>query len=380
MMTPLLASLANSPDLAAFLTSVAALCVVTTLLAVLMLVADATINHYGKVALTINKDKKLEVEGGRTLLSTLKDEGIFIPSACGGRGSCGLCKCKVPSGAGEPLPTETPWLTAQERRDGIRLCCQVKVKNDLELAIPEELLSVKEYRTEVVGLRNLTHDIKELRLKLLDPSAMEYKAGQFVQVEVPPYALTDEPVYRAYSVSSEPADTGTVELEIRLVPNGICTTYVHNHLKVGDTLTINGPHGDFGIRAGEGEMICIAGGSGMAPIKSILLHMLRTGSQRPVRYFFGARSKRDLFLVEELREIERKMPNFKFIPALSAPEPDDHWTGETGLITDVVGRHVDDASDKQGYLCGSPFMIDACVKVLTSKGMPADKIFYDKFS
>jgi Na+-transporting NADH:ubiquinone oxidoreductase subunit F len=262
----------------------------------------------------------------------------------------------------------------------MRLSCQIKVKNDIELAIPEELFNVKEYDAEVVGLRNLTHDIKELRLKLLDPPEMDYKAGQFVQVEVPPYALTDEPVYRAYSVSSEPADKNVVELEIRLVPNGICTTYVHSHLKLGDRVTINGPHGEFGIHDGEGEMICIAGGSGMAPIKSILLHMLRTGNRRPVRYFFGARSARDLFLVDELRALEAKMPNFTFIPALSDPAPEDRWTGETGLITDVVGRHVASAVDKQGYLCGSPFMIDACVKVLTSKGMPISQIFYDKFA
>lgn len=376
----MLAYFANHPQLAAFLLSVGVLCLVTTFLAIVMLVADATINHYGKVALTINKDRKLEVEGGRTLLTTLKDEGIFIPSACGGRGSCGLCKCKVEAGAGEPLPTETPWLSAQERRENVRLCCQVKVKNDLALAIPEALFNVKQYETEVVGLRNLTHDIKEVRLKLLDPADMDYQAGQFVQIEVPAYELTDEPVYRAYSLSSEPAEKGVIEMEIRQVPNGICTTYVHKHLKLGDRLTINGPHGDFGIHEGAGEMICIAGGSGMAPIKSILLHMVRTGNQRPVRYFFGARSARDLFLVDEMREIEKQLPNFRFIPALSNPEPSDQWTGETGLITDVVGRHVPDATDKQAYLCGSPLMIDACIKVLSSKGMPSDQIFYDKFA
>ncbi len=363
-----------------FLLSLLALCALTLVLALLMLLADATINNYGSVKLTLNRDRALEVEGGRSLLSTLKDEGVFIPSACGGRGSCGLCKARVTAGGGELLPTETPWLTAAERRDGVRLCCQVKVKRDVELVIPEELFNIRQYETEVVGLRDLTHDIKELRLKLLDPGEMEFKAGQFVQIEVPPYALSDEPVYRAYSISSEPFERDTIEMEIRLVPNGICTTYVHEHLKVGQRLTINGPHGDFGIREGDSEMICIAGGSGMAPIKSILLHLLRTGSRRPVRYFFGARSARDLFLVEEMRRLEKDLPAFQFIPALSEPAPEDRWEGETGLITDVVGRHVEDASDKQAYLCGSPLMIDACIKVLQQKGMPTGGIFYDKFS
>jgi len=362
-----------------FLLSVGVLCGISLFLAIVMVIADATINYYGKVKLRINKDRELEVEGGRTLLTTLKDEGIFIPSACGGRGSCGLCKCKISAGAGEPLVTELPWLTAEERRDGVRLSCQVKVKNDIEMEIPEGLFSVKQFAAEVVGLRNLTYDIKEVRLKLLEPAAMEYKAGQFIQIEVPEYELTDEPVYRAYSMSSEPADKNIVEVEVRLVPNGICSTYVHQHLKLGQKMTINGPHGDFGLREGAGEMICIAGGSGMAPIKSILLDMLRTGNQRPARYFFGARARRDLFLLDEMRQLEEKMPNFKFIPALSHPEPDDNWQGETGLITEVVARHVAAAADKQAYLCGSPLMIDACIKVLTEKGMPTDQIFYDKF-
>ncbi len=362
-----------------FLLSVGVLCGISLFLAIIMVVADATINYYGQVKLKINKDRELEVEGGRTLLTTLKDEDIFIPSACGGRGSCGLCKCKITAGAGEALVTELPWLTAEEHRDGVRLTCQVKVKNDIEMEIPEELFSVKQFETEVVSLRDLTYDIKEVRLKLLEPVEMDYKAGQFIQIEVPEYELTDEPVYRAYSMSSEPAEKNVVEVEVRLVPNGICSTYVHQHLKVGQKMTINGPHGDFGLREGDSEMICIAGGSGMAPIKSILLDMLRNGNQRPVRYFFGARAVRDLFLLDEMRQLEEQMPNFKFIPALSHPDPEDQWDGETGLITEVVERHVASAADKQAYLCGSPLMIDACIKVLSDKGMPSEQIFYDKF-
>ena len=371
--------LTSGSPAALFTVSVAALCLINLVLALLMLLADATINSYGKVVIKINADHSLDVEGGQTLLNTLKEEGIFIPSACGGKGSCGLCKCTVLKGGGDFLPTEAPWITAKERAEGVRLSCQIKVKSDVAMEIPEELFSIKQYETEVVGLRDLTHDIKELRLKLRDPDSMDFIAGQFVQIEVPENELSDEPVYRAYSISSEPFERNIIELEVRLVPNGICSTYVHKHLRQGDKLLINGPHGDFRLQEGDGEIICIAGGSGMAPIKSILMDMLRGGSQRPARYFFGARDVEDIFLLDEMKELESQLPNFKFIPALSNPKDAQSWDGEVGLITEVVGRHLDNGADKQAYLCGSALMIDACIKVLTSKGMPETAIFYDKF-
>jgi Na+-transporting NADH:ubiquinone oxidoreductase subunit F len=171
-----------------------------------------------------------------------------------------------------------------------------------------------------------------------------------------------------------------VELEIRLVPNGICTTYVHKHLKVGDLVTVNGPYGEFFLRDSGREIICIAGGSGMAPIKSILLDMAQKNSPRKAMYFFGARSARDLFLLDDMRALEQQMADFTFVPALSEPKPEDNWTGETGLITDVVRRRVERASQSEAYLCGSPGMIDACIKVLKELGMPEERIYYDKFS
>ncbi len=366
--------------LTAFFIAVGVMCAITSLLAVIMVIADATIANYGEVTITLNEKEALTVEGGRTLLSTLKDEEIFIPSACGGRGSCGLCKLKVLDGAGEPLPTETPWLSPEELADKIRLSCQIKVKSDLRIEVPEALFNVKQYRTEVSSLRDLTHDIKEVRLTLVEPEQIDFTAGQFIQFEVPAYELSDEPVYRAYSMSSSPAAPGEVELEVRYVPNGICTTFVHQHLAVGDSITINGPHGDFYLRDTQREIIFIAGGSGMAPIKSILHEMERTGNPRKARYFFGARSKRDLFLVEEMRALEGVLPDFRFIPGLSEPAPDDPWEGETGLITEIVGRHTDDASEMEAYLCGSPLMIDACVAVLKERGMPEDQIYFDKFA
>jgi Na+-transporting NADH:ubiquinone oxidoreductase subunit F len=363
-----------------FLTAVGITCLITTFLAILMVIADAIINNYGEVTLKINGSRELKAEGGRSLLLTLKDSEIFIPSACGGRGSCGLCKLKVIEGGGELLPTETPWLTAEEQKNGTRLSCQVKVRGNMSLTIPEEMLTVKQFSGTVSRMRDLTYDIKEVVIKLDNNATIDFRAGQFVQLEVPPYELTDEPVYRAYSVASAPSSTSSLELEIRYVPNGICTTYVHKHLKEGDTVTINGPYGEFHLSDTDKEIICIAGGSGMAPIKAILTDMAEKGIRRKATYFFGAKSVRDLFLVEEMKALESSLPGFRFIPALSSAEPNDKWSGEKGLITEVVARHIPDASNMEAYLCGSPFMIDACVKVLKEKGMPENCIFYDKFS
>lgn len=361
--------------------SVGIISAIAVLLALLMVIADATIGNYGTIKININEGtRELAVAGGQPLLKALVGEGVFIPSACGGRGSCGLCKVKVTEGGGQILPTELPWLSAEEKKENIRLSCQFKVKNDVSIKIPEELFSVKQYQARVESIIDLTHDIKEVRMELLDPKVIEPKAGQFVQFMVPEYELTDEPVYRAYSMASVPSDSNHVELEIRLVPNGICTTYVHKHLKVGDEVTINGPYGDFYLQDTDREIICIAGGSGMAPIKSILLDMAEKGSTRKATYFFGARSKRDLFLLEEMAEIEKRMPNFTFMPALSEPAPEDNWTGEVGLITDVVSKYVENNGiEKEAYLCGSPGMIDACNKVLTQCGVPVERIYYDKF-
>jgi Na+-transporting NADH:ubiquinone oxidoreductase subunit F len=367
--------------LVTLLTSVGIISAVAVFLALLMVIADATIGNYGEVTIQVNSGaRELVVAGGQPLLKALVGEGIFIPSACGGRGSCGLCKVKVEEGGGQLLPTELPWLSEEEKKNNIRLSCQFKVKNDLSIRIPDELFRVKQFRTVVESIRDLTHDIKEVRLKLIDPPEIEPTAGQFVQFQVPEYELTDEPVYRAYSMASVPSDKNHIELEIRLVPNGICTTYVHSYLKEGDEVLVNGPYGDFFLRDTDRDIVCIAGGSGMAPLKSILLDMAEKGSKRKATYFFGARSAKDLFLLDEMRELEKQLENFTFMPALSEPEESDNWTGEVGLITDVVAKYVKDGSQKEAYLCGSPGMIDACVKVLTKCGVPEERIYYDKFA
>ncbi len=368
--------------ISALLIAVGSISILSSFLALLMVIADATIANYGDVTIRINESEehKHVVRGGRPLLSTLMAEQIFIPSACGGRGSCGLCKVEIPQGAGQYLPTELPWISEEERAQNVRLSCQLKVKADMELRIPEELFSVKEYRGKVTRIRDLTHDIKELTIDLIEPAEIDLKAGKFVQLQVPEYELTDEPVYRAYSVSSVPSQQNQIELEVRLVPNGICTTYVFNYLKEGDDIIFNGPYGDFHLRETERDVVCIAGGSGMAPIKAILLDMLEKGVNRKTRYFFGAVTKKDLFLIDEMKALEGKLPDFKFVPALSAPEENDKWEGEVGLITEVLDRHTPNGENLEAYLCGSPGMIDACIKVLTDKGVPEELIYYDKFA
>ncbi|MFP4497474.1 MAG: NADH:ubiquinone reductase (Na(+)-transporting) subunit F [Vulcanimicrobiota bacterium] len=363
-----------------FLLGVGVMCGITTILATLILIADATIANYGEVKITINDEKEITAEGGKSLLATLMQNEIFIPSACGGRGSCGLCKVKVEEGAGDYLPTELPWLSPEEKNQNIRLSCQCKVKNDYIIKIPEELFKIKRFKGRIAQLKGLTHDIKEVTIELIEPDSIEFTSGQFIQLQVPEYELSAESVYRAYSVSSPASQKNKVELEIRYVPNGICTTWVHQYLKEGDEVTFNGPYGDFHLRDTDRDIVFIAGGSGMAPIKSILLKMRENNINRKTMYFFGARSLKDLFLVDLMKEFEKDLPNFKFIPALSHPQPEDNWEGEKGLITDVVSKHLESGENVEAYLCGSPGMIDACVKVLTSKGVPEELIYYDKFA
>jgi Na+-transporting NADH:ubiquinone oxidoreductase subunit F len=364
----------------AFLTAVGVLCCICGVLALFLVIADRIVNNYGTCKVDINEgSRELEVRGGDSLLSLLGEEKIFIPSACGGRGSCGLCKLKIKRGGGPVLPPEEPHLAPEERESRVRLSCQVKVREDMAIEIPDELFAIKEYRGKVTAIRDLTHDIKSLRIELLDPATVDFKAGQYMQLVAPAHGKSAEPVYRAYSISSDPADDRHVEFIIRLVPEGICTTWVFTLLREGDEVKLNGPYGEFYLRDTEAEMICIAGGSGMAPIRSILFDMKRKDIRRKCRYFFGARAVRDLFYLDELRALEQAMGDFRFIPALSEPAPEDKWDGETGLITDVVDRHYDECASLEAYLCGSPGMINACVKVLMDHGLPEEKIYYDKF-
>lgn len=364
-----------------FFIAIGVLCGICGVLAAALVVADRYVNNYGICTIDINEGgRRLEVDGGDSLLAALSREKIFIPSACGGRGSCGLCKVTIHAGAGAVFPTEEPHLSKDEIAANVRLSCQVKVREDMRIEIPEELFTIKEYRATVELIDDLTYDIKRVRLALEEPSSIAFTPGQYVQLECPPYTLNPEAVYRAYSIASDPTDDNHLEFIIRLVPKGICTTWVFEYLSEGDDVTLNGPHGDFQLHDDDREMIFIAGGSGMAPFCSMLPRLKVNGDQRRIRYFFGAKAARDLFYLETMREYEKELADFQFIPALSEPAPDDRWDGETGLITEVVGRYYQDCSDKRAYLCGSPGMIDACVRVLSERGLTEDCIFFDKFA
>ena len=355
----------------------------SAVLAALLLLAERYLADYGTCVIDVNRGaKRIEVKGGDTLLSSLMGQGIFIPSACGGRGTCAYCKCRIAEGGGPVVPTEEPLLTEEDLKTDVRISCQVKVRNDMAIEIPEELFQVRQFRGAVERIRDLTHDINELRIRLLEPETIDFTPGQYIQLEAPAYGDNPEPVYRAYSIASPPSDDRHVELIVRLVPGGICTTWVFTVLREGQEVSLNGPYGDFRLTEADGEMIWIAGGSGMAPFWAMVRHMKEAGIRRECTFFFGAVQGRDLFLTEELRQLEGELPWFHYVPALSGPADSDGWTGERGLITEVVDRSVsaDGIGSKEAYLCGSGGMIEAARKLLQGKGMPDEQIFYDKFT
>lgn len=348
-------------------------------LALMLSIANRTIGNYGSKSIQINENKVLQVEGGNTLLSTLMDEGIFIPSACGGKGSCGYCKVKVVSGGGQILPTELGYVTPEEQKDAVRLACQCKVKEDLHIEIPENLFNVKQQVYTLSSGSLVTPTIRHLKLKLPAEETIDFKAGQYIQILAPIYKGNDEEVYRAYSVASSPNLKDGIELFIGYVEGGKCSTYVHQHLKENGKLTIIGPFGDFHYIHSDRPMILGAIGTGLAPIMSILRYMAEEGIDREVTFYFGARCLKDLYMMDELRAIEAKLPRFTLIPCLTRPEPEDNWTGELGRINIILEKRLENASLAEAYLCGSPAMVDAVSEVLRQKGMPEEQIYYDKF-
>ena len=352
---------------------------ITGLLALLLSVANKTIANYGEKKILINGSKELVVEGGDTLLSALIDQKVFIPSACGGKGSCGYCKVTVTQGGGEILATELGYVTPKEREEGVRLSCQCKVREDMQIQIPEELFSVKQYDYHVAFIKDLTPTIKHLRLELPEKEEIEFKAGQYVQILAPKYKGSDEEVYRAYSIASSPMDTKAVELYIGYVKEGKATTYVLNFLKEKMKLTVVGPYGDFFYQDSNREMVMVAIGTGMAPIMSILKYMRSNNIQRKVTFYFGARTAEDLFEMDTLEQLQKDLPNFKLVTCLSKPTEKCNWSGEVGRVTDMLQKYLTDASGAEAYLCGSPVMVDSVIPILKDKGMPEEHIYYDKF-
>lgn len=343
---------------------------------VILIIIDQYVSNYAaECKLTINKEKELTVAGGDTLLNGLMANKIFLPSACGGRGTCGFCKCKVTEGAGDIQPTEAPLLTKEEIKNNTRLACQVKVKNDIFIEVPKDMLAAQEFKAKVTKIEDITYDIKLLEFELPAGKEINFKPGQYVQFVVPG---TED--FRAYSMASTPRENNKVQLMVRQVRLGLCSSYMHKHLETGDEITFTGPYGDFYLREeSEREIICVAGGVGVPPIKSILTHIFTKGTDRKVTYFFGARAKKDLYYYDEPLALAKKHKNFTFVPALSAPDPQDKWTGEKGFIHLAVDKYVKDASNIEAYLCGPDLMIDAVIRVLKAKGLTDEYIYYDKF-
>ena len=389
------------------LVSVGIFLVVTLLLVIVLLVAKSKLVPSGNVKLTINGEKEAEVPIGGTLLSTLQGENIYLSSACGGSGSCGQCRCRVVEGGGEILPTETGFFSRKEQKEHWRLACQTKVKEDMQVIVPESVFGVKEWECEVVSNRNVSTFIKEFVVKLPEGEVMNFQSGSYAQITIPPYDIkyadydidekfrgdwdhfdmwsltckNDTETIRAYSMANYPAEGNIITLNVRIatppmdrathkwlpVSPGISSSYIFS-LKPGDKVRMSGPYGDFHIQDTDAEMLYIGGGAGMAPLRAQILHLFRTlHTGRKVSYWYGARSKKEIFYEEDFREIEKQFPNFSFHIALSDPQPEDNWTGYVGFIHQVIYDNYlkdhDAPEDIEYYMCGPGPMANA-VKVM----------------
>jgi Na+-transporting NADH:ubiquinone oxidoreductase subunit F len=392
---------------------------VLALVLVLML-AKRRLVPSGEVRVVINDDpeKTLVTQSGGTLLGTLAAEKIFIPSACGGKGSCGVCKVKVDSGGGSILPTELGHVKRGEAREGVRLSCQVKLKDDMRIRLPEEVFGVRKWTCKVVSNDNVATFIKELKLALPEGESVPFEAGGYIQIECPPHTVhykdfevapkfredwdkfdlwrfvskVEEPVQRAYSMANYPEEKGIIMLNVRVasppprqpdVPPGKMSSYIFN-LKAGDEVTISGPYGDFFIKDTKAEMVYIGGGAGMAPLRSHIFDLFkRRNTDRKVSYWYGARSLREVFYAEHFDAIAREHPNFEWKLALSEPLPEDDWKGYTGFIHQVLyENYLKDhpaPEDIEYYLCGPPMMLSACRKMLSDLGVEPENIAFDDF-
>jgi Na+-transporting NADH:ubiquinone oxidoreductase subunit F len=394
--------------------------VLIVLLTVLLLMVKSRLAPAGKIHIGINHqdDKSLEVDGGGTLLSTLASNGIFIPSACGGKGTCGVCRCNVESGGGALLPTEVSHITPKEARAGERLACQVKVKEDMEIGLPPEVFDVRKWTCRVRSNHNVATFIKELILELPEGEEVPFRAGGYIQIECPPHLVkyqdfeveseyredwdkfnlwkfeskVDDEVTRAYSMANFPEEKDVIMLNVRIaspppsapdVPPGLMSSYIFN-LKPGDEVVISGPFGEFFAKETDAEMCFIGGGAGMAPMRSHIFDQFRrVHTDRKVTFWYGARSLREAFYVEDFDSIQSENPNFEWHLALSEPLEEDRWTGHTGFIHQVLyDNYLKDHPEPEEieyYLCGPPMMIDACRRMLDELGVEPENIAFDDF-
>ena len=391
----------------------------------ILIVAKEKLTASGDVHLVINGNDEhpITVEPGGTLLTALATNALFLPSACGGGGTCALCRCQVLDGGGDVLPTETNHLNRKEVAEHWRLACQVKVRQDMELRVPEEVFGIKKWECEVVSNQNVATFIKELVVRLPRGETLDFQSGGYIQLDVPPCGVAfkdfeieerfrpdwdkfkmwdlrmanDETVFRAYSMANHPAEGNIVMLNIRIatppfdrakggwmdVNPGICSSYVFS-LKPGDKVTVSGPYGDFFIKDTEKEMVYIGGGAGMAPLRSHIFHLFHTlGTGRKVSYWYGGRSSRELFYTDHFQKIEERFPNFSYHIALSEPLPEENWDGPTGFIHQVLYDNYlsthPEPEEVEYYLCGPPLMLTACLKMLDDLGVPNENIAFDDF-
>jgi Na+-transporting NADH:ubiquinone oxidoreductase subunit F len=388
-------------------------------LVAIILVAKSRLVASGTVDIVVNKERRLNVPVGGKLLGVLGDNGIFVSSACGGGGTCGLCTVKLLSGSAGILPTERGHITTRMARQGYRLSCQVAVKEDMDIEVPAEGFETKKWQCQVRSNRNVATFIKELVLELPEGQEVDFKPGGYIQLDAPPHKLAyknfdieepyhpdwdkfniwryesvvTEPVYRAYSMANYPGEKGIIMLNVRIAtppprapegtPPGKVSSYIFN-LKPGDPVTVSGPFGEFFIKDSDAEMVYIGGGAGMAPLRSHIFELFeQRRTKRKVSFWYGGRSLRELFYDEQFRELADAHSNFSFHVALSEPLPEDHWTGNKGFIHQVLydnylAEHPA-PEDIEYYICGPPLMLRACLKLLEDLGVEADNIAFDDF-
>lgn len=405
------------------LISILSFWIIILLLVTSLIIARNRLAPQGKVVININDGNTVEVSPGSTLLSTLSAQNIFLPSACGGGGTCGMCRCQVIEGGGSILSTETGYFTRKEQANHWRLGCQVKVRNDLKIHVPEEVMGIKKWECEVVSNRNVATFIKEFVVKLPPGETLDFKSGGYIQIDVPKYEMAfkdleveaeyrdewdkfklwdlkmknSEETFRAYSMANHPAEGNIIMLNIRIatppwdaktgswakINPGICSSYLFSR-KPGDKVNISGPYGEFFIQDTNNEMLYIGGGAGMAPLRSHLFYLFHTAkSGRKVSYWYGARSRREIFYEDQFRAIEKEFPNFKFVIALSDPQPNDNWDGPVGFIHQVIydnylSKH-EAPEDIEYYMCGPGPMVGAVKKMLYNLGVADESIYFDDF-
>ena len=393
--------------------------IVMTLVLLLYIVENKVIDKTDcKVLINGDESKSPIVSSGTNLMTALANEKIFVPSACGGGGSCAMCKVQVLDGGGDVLPTELPHLSMAERKDCVRLSCQVKVKNDIKIKIPDEIFSIKKYECEVISNNNVATFIKELKMQLPNGEKLDFRAGGYIQIYIPAYDITfnsfdveeeyrgdwtnfklwdingknDDEVFRAYSMANYPEEDGIVMLNVRIatppprttgILPGIASTYIFN-LKPGDKVVVSGPYGEFFAKETDKEMCFVGGGAGMAPMRSHIFDQLkRLSSDRKITFWYGARSLREMFYDDEFKKLAEENPNFSYNVALSEPLPEDNWTGPKGFIHQVLQQEYlekhEDPTEIEYYLCGPPMMLSAVQDMLDDMGVDEDMIEFDAF-